>query len=76
MPMVTVAERDERRQAIARLLREHTIEKQSELVDLLRAADFPATQSSVSRDLQLLKVDSRIPLHQSSKKSNSEVLTL
>ena len=52
MPMATVAERDERRQAIARLLREHTIEKQSELVDLLRAADFPATQSSVSRDLR------------------------
>lgn len=38
--------------AIAKLLRENRIERQSQLVELLRAAGYPATQSSVSRDLK------------------------
>jgi transcriptional regulator of arginine metabolism len=52
MPSATAEQRDERRLAIARLLRENRIERQSQLVELLRAAGFPATQSSVSRDLK------------------------
>jgi len=52
MPSATAEQRDDRRLAIAKLLREHAIERQSELVELLRAAGFNATQSSVSRDLK------------------------
>jgi transcriptional regulator of arginine metabolism len=52
MPSATAEQRDDRRIAIAKLLREHAIERQSELVELLRAAGFNATQSSVSRDLK------------------------
>ncbi len=54
MPAVTVQQQLERRQAIARLLEEHEIARQSELVELLRAEGYPATQSSVSRDLRNL----------------------
>lgn len=46
----------ERRRAIARLLEAHQISRQSELVALLRAEGFVATQSSVSRDLKDLGV--------------------
>lgn len=52
MPSATAEQRNERRLAIARLLREHELERQSELVALLRAEGFAATQSSVSRDLK------------------------
>ena len=52
MPTATVEQRHERRLAITRLLREKSIDRQSELVELLRAEGFPATQSSVSRDLK------------------------
>jgi transcriptional regulator of arginine metabolism len=52
MPTATTEQQNERRRAVAQLLREHSIARQSELVDLLRAAGFPATQSSVSRDLK------------------------
>lgn len=51
MPSATL-EQNERRRAIARLLEEHAINRQSELVEMLRAEGFPATQSSVSRDLR------------------------
>src|SRR5262245_34091136 len=51
MPSATL-EQNERRQAIARLLVEHVVNRQSELVELLRAEGYPATQSSVSRDLR------------------------
>jgi transcriptional regulator of arginine metabolism len=51
MPSATL-EQNERRRAIARLLAERTINRQSELVELLRVEGFPATQSSVSRDLR------------------------
>lgn len=54
MPAATVQQQLERRQAIARLLDEHAVSRQSELVELLRAEGFPATQSSVSRDLRNL----------------------
>jgi transcriptional regulator of arginine metabolism len=52
MPAATAQQQHERRQAIARLLDEREIFRQSELVELLRAAGFKATQSSVSRDLR------------------------
>ncbi len=52
MPAATIQERDERRRVIARLLEERQIERQAELVELLRARGFTATQSSVSRDLR------------------------
>jgi transcriptional regulator of arginine metabolism len=52
MPTATTQERDERRRVIARLLNEKTIDRQSELVEQLRTAGYPATQSSVSRDLR------------------------
>ena len=54
MPTATAEQQHERRKAIARLLREHAIARQTELVDLLRATGFAATQSSVSRDLKEL----------------------
>lgn len=51
MPTDTL-EQSERRRAIARLLAEHVVNRQAELVELLRAEGYPATQSSVSRDLR------------------------
>lgn len=52
MPSATAEQRNERRLALARLLRENRIERQSELVALLRTHGYKATQSSVSRDLK------------------------
>jgi transcriptional regulator of arginine metabolism len=52
MPSATAEQRNERRFVIAKLLREHAIERQSELVSLLKLQGFAATQSSVSRDLK------------------------
>ena len=54
MPVASAQQQLERRQAIARLLDEHEVSRQSELVELLRAEGCPATQSSVSRDLRNL----------------------
>jgi transcriptional regulator of arginine metabolism len=50
------AQQNERREAILALLRQHRVSRQSMLVDLLAARGFPATQSSVSRDLRDLGV--------------------
>lgn len=52
MPSATAEQRNERRLAIAQLLRDNAIERQSELVELLRSEGYVATQSSVSRDLK------------------------
>jgi transcriptional regulator of arginine metabolism len=52
MPSATAEQRNERRMAIAKLLRDKAIERQSELVELLRSEGYIATQSSVSRDLK------------------------
>jgi transcriptional regulator of arginine metabolism len=52
MPSATAEQRNERRMAIAKLLRDNAIERQSELVELLRSEGSVATQSSVSRDLK------------------------
>jgi transcriptional regulator of arginine metabolism len=51
-----LAQQQARRHAIARLLERKNITRQVELVRLLRAEGFPATQSSVSRDLKDLGV--------------------
>lgn len=51
-----VAQQQARRRAIAELLERETITRQAELVRLLRAEGFDATQSSVSRDLKDLGV--------------------
>ena len=49
-----IAQQHARRRAIGELLELHAIHRQSELVQLLRAEGFDATQSSVSRDLKEL----------------------
>ena len=48
--------RAQRRQAILDLIATRTIRRQSELVELLLARGFDATQSSVSRDLRELGI--------------------
>lgn len=45
-----------RREAIVRILRQATVARQAELVDLLHREGFEATQSSVSRDLRELGI--------------------
>lgn len=54
-----VAQQQARRRAIAELLERETITRQAELVRLLRAEGYEATQSSVSRDLKDLGVAKR-----------------
>ena len=51
-----LAQQQARRRAIARLLERKSITRQVELVRMLRAEGFAATQSSVSRDLKDLGV--------------------
>lgn len=48
-----------RRHQLAKIIREQTVGRQSELVLLLRQLGFEATQSSVSRDLRELGVAKR-----------------
>ena len=50
--MPTAIQQQGRRRVIAELLELHTIHRQAELVRLLRAEGYDATQSSVSRDLR------------------------
>jgi len=45
-----------RRSLLAKILRERTVERQAELVEMLRKSGHPATQSSISRDLRDLGV--------------------
>lgn len=76
MPSATL-EQNERRRAIARLLDEHAINRQSELVEMLRVEGFPATQSSVSRDLRDLgaaKLKNGYSLPKRSDVSNAQEL--
>lgn len=51
-----VAQQAARRQAILALLKQNRVSRQGELVRLLAQRGFPATQSSVSRDLRDLGV--------------------
>ncbi len=50
------AQQQARRKAIVKILREHRVGRQDELVRLLADEGFTATQSSVSRDLRDLGV--------------------
>jgi transcriptional regulator of arginine metabolism len=78
MPSATL-EQNERRRAIARLLEQHPINRQAELVELLRVEGFPATQSSVSRDLRDLgatKMKSGYSLPKREEVGNAESLLL
>ena len=52
----TTDEQSDRRRVLVKLLEEHRIARQAELVDLLRREGFNATQSSISRDLRDLGV--------------------
>ena len=77
MPAVTNQRR--RRRAIAELLRNHEIRRQSELVPLLRAKGLEATQSSISRDLRELgvaKLTAGYSLPQQSRRNNADALRL
>jgi transcriptional regulator of arginine metabolism len=65
-----------RREALTRLLRDHRIDRQSSLVELLRAEGFHATQSSVSRDLRDLgaaKLKDGYHLPQAARPAGTEV---
>jgi transcriptional regulator of arginine metabolism len=55
MPAINT-QQQERRELILELLRQQRVTRQSELVTLLAERGFPATQSSVSRDLRDLGV--------------------
>ncbi|HEX9877589.1 MAG TPA: arginine repressor [Gammaproteobacteria bacterium] len=75
------AQQQARRRAIAQLLERETITRQAELVRLLRAEGFAATQSSVSRDLKdlgvaKLKSGYALPDRASSPDDDREALAL
>lgn len=73
------AHQHERRRAIARLLKEHQVGRQAELVALLRTEGFVATQSSVSRDLKDLgavKLKNGYSLPERLQDGNAEALQL
>lgn len=77
MPSATAEQRNERRLAIARLLREQPIERQAELVSLLRTEGYAATQSSVSRDLKdmgAVKLRNRYSLPEAESEGNGDSL--
>jgi len=46
----------ERKELIRRIINEHTIETQEELVELLKDEGVPVTQATVSRDIKELKL--------------------
>ena len=78
MPSATL-EQNERRRAIARLIETRPIQRQAELVELLRQEGFPATQSSVSRDLRDLgaaKTKNGYSLPKPSEVDNAQALLL
>ena len=77
MPSATAEQRAERRHAIAKLLRDTVVVRQTELVALLRAEGYAATQSSVSRDLKdmgAVKLGNRYSLPGAGADSSGESL--
>ena len=77
--MPAVSNQQRRRRAIAELLQNHVIRRQSELVRLLRAKGLDATQSSVSRDLRDLgvaKLTAGYSLPEPIKRNNADALRL
>jgi transcriptional regulator of arginine metabolism len=78
MPSATI-DQQERRRAIARILDAQPINRQAELVELLRQEGFPATQSSVSRDLRDLgaaKMKNGYSLPKRAEVDNAQALQL
>ena len=70
-----IVEQNERRRAITRLLTDHVVNRQAELVELLRAEGYLATQSSVSRDLRdlgIAKLESGYSLPDSDTSADSD----
>jgi transcriptional regulator of arginine metabolism len=68
-----------RRSALAKIIREQTVGRQSELVAMLRKHGHVATQSSVSRDLRELgvaKLGDRYVLPDTAPTSRSDFATL
>ena len=53
---VSAEQREERQQAILKILRRQHVTRQDELVELLRKRGIEATQSSISRDLRQLGI--------------------
>ena len=53
---VGAEQREERQQAILKILRRQHVSRQDELVELLRKRGIDATQSSISRDLRQLGI--------------------
>lgn len=53
---VSAEQREQRQQAILKILRRQHVSRQDELVDLLRERGIDATQSSISRDLRQLGI--------------------
>ncbi len=77
--MPAVSNQQRRRRAIAELLQNHVIRRQSELVRLLRDKGLEATQSSVSRDLRDLgvaKLTAGYSLPEPIKRNNADALRL
>ena len=77
--MPAVSNQQRRRRAIAELLQNHVIRRQSELVRLLRDKGLDATQSSVSRDLRDLgvaKLTAGYSLPEPIKRNNVDALRL
>jgi transcriptional regulator of arginine metabolism len=53
---ISAEQRDQRQQAILKILRRQHVTRQEELVELLRKRGIEATQSSISRDLRQLGI--------------------
>lgn len=53
---ISAEQRQQRQQAILRILRRRHVSRQDELVELLRRRGIEATQSSISRDLRQLGI--------------------
>ena len=53
---ISAEQREERQQAILKILRRQHVARQGELVELLRKRGIEATQSSISRDLRQLGI--------------------
>ncbi len=68
-----------RRTALAKIIREHSVGRQTELVALLRKRGHAATQSSVSRDLRELgvaKIGDRYVLPEAAPSARNDFSTL
>ena len=77
--MIDASNAPARRNLLAKILREQTIERQAELVEVLRKRGHAATQSSISRDLRELgvaKLGRRYVLPEEAVRPRSDFSTL